>query len=316
MRRFASAPFGQGPCRAKPDDSPQTVTGGYQLLPSFGGRRFPPWPKPRASSAHPPLAGTPRNAPCAATAPRASTISTLLAVGSYSALTRRCLWPPQRSGWFLPSRIEVVPTSLSSRTKASGQHRHRQLRQCTWQAWMLFQEDAILTAAELTALLHTASTRLRPYLVVCAFAALRPHEAQQLGWEHVTAQGIYVPKAITKTVARYVPVLPTLAAWLDFFGPQTGKIFPHGYRTWRRDFDTCRKRAGLFESWGQDALRHSAISYWLAVEPNRAAVAMWSANSEDVQKRSYENPRSSAEAATWYAVLPQSLTSAPDEAEA
>ena len=177
-------------------------------------------------------------------------------------------------------------------------------------------EVAILCSAELTALLRVASPRLRPYLVICAFAALRPHEAQQIAWENVTCQGIYVPKAITKTVARYVPVLPTLSAWLNFFGPQSGKIFPHGYRTWRRDFDECRRQAALFESWGQDALRHSAISYWLAIEPNRAAVAMWSANSEDVQKRNYENPRSSAEAASWYAVLPHCLMPVADEAQA
>ena len=177
-------------------------------------------------------------------------------------------------------------------------------------------EVAILSPVELTALLRAASPRLRPYLVICAFAALRPHEGQQIVWENVTAQGIYVSKAITKTVARYVPVLPTLSAWLDFFSPRTGKVYPHGYRTWRRDFDECRKRAGTFENWGQDALRHSAISYWLALEPNRAAVAMWSGHSEQVQKRNYQNPRSPGEAATWYAILPESLALSSNETEA
>ncbi len=193
-----------------------------------------------------------------------------------------------------------VPTNPVAETKAVNARRE--------------DEVAVLSPLELTTLLRVATPRLRPYLVICAFAALRPHEAQQIAWENVTARGIYVPKAITKTVARYVPVLPALTIWLDFFGPQNGKVFTHGYRTWRRDFDDCRRQAGLFESWGQDALRHSAISYWLAIEPNRAAVAMWSANSEAVQKRNYENPRSSAEAAAWYAVLPDSLTPAADEA--
>lgn len=177
-------------------------------------------------------------------------------------------------------------------------------------------EVAILSPHELTALLRASAPRLRPYLILSAFAALRPHEAQQIAWEHVNAQGIYVSKAITKTVARYVPVLPALAVWLDFFGPQPGKVYPYDYRTWRRDFEACRKQARLFENWGQDALRHSAISCWLATEPNRAAVAMWSGNSEEVQKRNYENPRSASEAAAWYGVLPKVLTPEAYEAEA
>ena len=195
-----------------------------------------------------------------------------------------------------------VPTNPVAETKAVNARRE--------------DEVTILSPAELTSLLRAASSRLRPYLVICAFAALHPHEGQQIAWEHVTTEGIYVPKAITKTVSRYVPVVPTLAAWLKSFGPQSGRVFPHGYRTWRRDFDDCRRQAGLFENWGQDSLRHSAISYWLAIEPNRAAVAMWSANSEDVQKRNYENPRSSAEAAAWYAVIPHSVTPAADESKA
>ena len=57
-------------------------------------------------------------------------------------------------------------------------------------------------------------------------------------------------------------------------------------------------------TWPQDALRHSAISYWLGIEPNRAAVAKWSGTSAAVQTRDYDNPRSPEEAAEWYAVLP------------
>ena len=177
-------------------------------------------------------------------------------------------------------------------------------------------EVSILSPDELVTLLHAATPRLRPYLILSAFAALRPHEAQQIDWEHVKVKSIYVPHAVTKTVARYVPVLPALSTWLEFFGPQTGKVFPLDYRTWRRDFDACRKQAGLFEDWGQDALRHSAISYWLAVEPNRAFVAMWSGNSEEVQKRKYDNPRSASEAAAWYGVLPEMLKLTVHEAKA
>ena len=195
-----------------------------------------------------------------------------------------------------------VPTNPVAETKAVNARRE--------------DEVAILSPAELTALLRAAPTRLRPYLIICAFAGLRPYECQQINWENVTANGIYVPKAVTKTVARYVPTLPALSAWLNFFGLQSGRVFPHGYRTWRRDFDDCRKAAGLFDNWRQDALRHSAISYWLAVEPNRAAVAMWSGNSEDVQKRDYQNPRSSDEAASWYAVVPELVNASNDETKA
>ena len=167
------------------------------------------------------------------------------------------------------------------------------------------EEVPILNPEQLTRLIQHAVPRLRPYLVVSAFAALRPSEAQQIAWENVTPKGIYVPKAITKTVARHVPVVPTLAAWLQRFDEQAGNLYPRGYRTWRRDFEAARKAAGLYEGWDQDVLRHSAISYWLAVEPNRAAVAMWSANSEEVQKRDYQNPRSAEQAAAWYAVTPE-----------
>ncbi len=152
-------------------------------------------------------------------------------------------------------------------------------------------EVPILSPADLSRLFVHALPRLRPYLAICAFAALRPAECQRLRWDNVHPDAIYVPKSVTKTVARRVPILPALATWLASFGEREGRVVPP-VGTWKKDWEACRRAADLYDDWSQDALRHSSISFWLAIEPNRAAVALWSGNSEEVQRRHYENPRS------------------------
>ncbi len=181
-------------------------------------------------------------------------------------------------------------------------------------------EVPILTPEQLQALLRHSPTRLRAYVVICAFAGVRPEECRRLRWDAIRQGAIYVGKGQTKTVGRRVPVVPALQAWLDFFGPQAGPVCSP-LSTWRKDFRAATMAAGWGRgTWPQDALRHSAISYWLAVEPNRAAVALWSGNSEAVQRAHYDNPRSPEEAAAWYAVLPEilnpQLTGSTDEAKA
>ena len=195
-----------------------------------------------------------------------------------------------------------VPSNPVTETKAANPRREH--------------EVTILSPDQLASLFQVADARLYPYLACCAFAGLRPAECQRLKWEHIKPQGIYVPKSGAKTVARLVPILPALATWLESFCDQSGAVCPP-YGTWRKLFRKASVAAGWEKgTWPQDALRHSAISYWLAVTPDRASVAKHSGNSEAVQRRDYENPRSADEAAAWYSILPSILSKADHEVEA
>jgi integrase len=149
----------------------------------------------------------------------------------------------------------------------------------------------ILTIQEIRTLLDAAQScelpaSVIPYIVVQAFAGLRPTEAAKLRWEriHFDTKQIEVLGETSKTrETRFVDLYPLLAEWLLPFrvkqGPITGDYFA-------KTLHYVRAAAGLLP-WPKDVLRHCFGSYWLAVHRDRAHLAELMGNSLAVIKVHY-----------------------------
>ncbi|MEI6714642.1 MAG: hypothetical protein WCO60_12875 [Verrucomicrobiota bacterium] len=132
------------------------------------------------------------------------------------------------------------------------------------------KEPEILTPDQVTRLLSTClamDRELLGFYVIALFGGIRPTgELSKLQWNHVFAGGgkrIHVPAEVSKTGRiRYVPIEPTLKAWLEFIQPpHVGPVSPRGRLERRRK--KIESAAGIIP-WPQDGMRHSYASYWMA----------------------------------------------------
>lgn len=205
-----------------------------------------------------------------------------------------------------------------------------------------------LTPEELSALLAAADGRILPAVVLGAFAGLRQAEIRRLDWRNVDlAEGVVTLDAgATKTNSRRAVRLPAAAvAWLTDVAEKSGPAFIGGPET-RAAWDLCRLAAGFgpFETrllavrqataaltpkqrkalrpWPENALRHSAISYRLALSAEAAAsafnvapaavatvtgieaVAYAMGNSPKIIRAHYDALGKPSAAAAWFNVTP------------
>ncbi len=174
----------------------------------------------------------------------------------------------------------------------------------------------IFTPEELTKLLAHCPAPLQPVLVLGAFAGLRTAEIERLEWNEINLQSgmIEVKAKKAKTRARrLVPVTPNLAAWVESFrtaaiadGKQAeGSVWPHSAPyLFELQRDTA-KAAGV--TWKHNALRHSYISYRVAVVKNVAEVALEAGNSPDIIFQHYRELVSKEVAESWFGITPDTV---------
>lgn len=163
------------------------------------------------------------------------------------------------------------------------------------------EEITILTPAQVRTLLDAAEDKIKPYLALCAFAGLRPSEAQRLLWSDVSGGMIFIRqrKGISSTRHnRFVQITPNLLEWLPPLSERTGKIY------WgRRMFRRTVQAAGL-DPWFEDCLRHSAITYWMALHPNEQEAAARFGNSPAVIFKNYRTAVPEKTAREYYEIKP------------
>ncbi|MFZ4483346.1 MAG: site-specific integrase [Chthoniobacterales bacterium] len=207
----------------------------------------------------------------------------------------------------------------------------------------------VLTPDELAAMLSAAEARILPSIVLGAFAGLRQAEIKRLDWRNVDlAEGVVTLDAgTTKTNSRRAVRLPAAAvAWLTDVAENHGPIFTTSPET-RAAWDLARMAAGFgpfktslqavrqatatltpterkaLRPWPENALRHSAISYRLALRPEAAAdafkvaptatdavigigaVAYASGNSPKMIREHYDALCKPSAAAAWFSVSPE-----------
>lgn len=178
------------------------------------------------------------------------------------------------------------------------------------------QEDGpieIYTAAELNSLLKHADLQLVPFLAIGAFAGLRSSEIERLDWSDVKFDSdcIIVQKGKVKKRGksrRIVPMASNLKAILKPFAQDSGKIWPHTHPYLYEQLRATATRAEM--KLKNNALRHSFVSYRVAMIKNVPQVALESGNSPQMIDSNYRELVTENEAKTWFAIEPEELQSA------
>jgi integrase len=184
-------------------------------------------------------------------------------------------------------------------------------------------EVEIYNPAELGRLIEATQKHHKAYLpalVIGAFAGLRSSEIERLTWEDIRlARGVIVASAKKRGTPsrRLVPIQPSLAAWLSPYSNRKGKV-------WTGDHDSFYdaqeeiaaatavsedKKKGIAAQgpvkWKHNGLRHSFISYRLAIVEDDAKVALEAGNSKATVHEHYRELVEPGEAKAWFAIAPE-----------
>lgn len=176
------------------------------------------------------------------------------------------------------------------------------------------KDPDVFTPDELKRLLETArdqDEKLLPYIAIGAFAGLRSAETCRLIWEeHVDFDEkiIRLPSEITKTQQRRtVPISKTLLTYLRRFKSKTGKVMP--YQEPHRHLRPVAKAASV--TWVQNGLRHSCISYGMAIKPDAPKWAEQAGHSVQMLQINYKQLVSKKDAEKWFGTTYSSLDEKP-----
>ena len=161
----------------------------------------------------------------------------------------------------------------------------------------------LYTPDEMQSLLSKAGETLLPYLVIGAFAGLRNIEVTRLDWSHIRLERGFIEceASMTKTRRRrLVPITENLRAWLQPIAQSSGHVVPHRDVATALDY-FCKK---IGTTWKRNALRHSYISYRLALMPDTARVALECGNSPNIIFQHYRELVMPDHAQAWFNILP------------
>lgn len=159
--------------------------------------------------------------------------------------------------------------------------------------------------------------RLRVYFVIGCWLGLRPFEIRRIEWRHFDWQRNYLhvdEKVAMKTEeARFVPIPPKarslLESWLREAGlwalVQTPEHLDKQQRKCCFGKDGAElaarlRKVKLITVWPQDIMRHSYISYQIAVGHGKGQVAEWAGNSEAVIRKRYRRPLMKEDGEAWF----------------
>jgi integrase len=178
----------------------------------------------------------------------------------------------------------------------------------------------IYTPAEIEALLAAADAKLVPFLAVGAFVGLRSSEIMRLDWADVRMENgdpcIVVQQGKVKKRGksrRIVPMSANLKAWLAPYAKTSGLLWPFHFTYL---YDSLRELAAKAQAalrkadrtvkleWKSNALRHSCISYRVALIKNLPQVALESGNSPQMIDSHYRELVTEQDAQRWFNIMP------------
>jgi integrase len=160
---------------------------------------------------------------------------------------------------------------------------------------------SIFTPENIASLLTKADATLRPFLALGAFAGLRTAELQRLDWSEIDLDRGFITVAASKAKTRQrrlVPISENLKLWLLPARQISGSVCFHERAQ--------RPAAYLCEgfTWAKNGLRHSFISYRLAILHDTARVALEAGNSPEVIFGHYRELVTPEQARAWFEVTP------------
>lgn len=166
-------------------------------------------------------------------------------------------------------------------------------------------EILIFTPEEMLKLLLASHARMLPMMAIGAFCGVRSAEIRRLCWEDIKwdRSHIEIVGRKAKTAARrIVPLAENLKAWLAPWRQETGPIVsladPSG------SLNDIAIKAGIPGGWRQNGLRHSFISYRVALTGDVNRTALESGNSAKMIFRHYREVVDEVAAKDWFSLLP------------
>jgi len=160
---------------------------------------------------------------------------------------------------------------------------------------------SIFTPEQIAGLLKKADVTLRPYLALGAFAGLRTAELQRLDWSEIDLNRGYITVAASKAKTRQrrlIPISDNLKLWLTPSRKVSGPVCLHA---------NCQHAARVKcegFTWAKNKLRHSYISYRLAILHDTARVALEAGNSPEVIFGHYRELVTPEAAKAWFEIKP------------
>lgn len=167
------------------------------------------------------------------------------------------------------------------------------------------KEIAIFTPAEMESLLLTAHARILPLIAIGGFAGIRSAEVARLEWQDIKWDRGHIELAGSKAktaARRLVPLSDNLKAWLAPWRGETGPILTITDASGALG-DTAVK-AKIPGGWRQNALRHSFISYRVALTGDVARTSLEAGNSPRMIFRHYREIVDDEAAKAWWSIHP------------
>jgi integrase len=167
-----------------------------------------------------------------------------------------------------------------------------------------------LFAACLTPVKERGKWRTReemiPYLAVAAFCGLRAAEIMRLDWSEIHLTGserfVEIKAGNAKTASRRtVPITDNCAAWLERYAKTSGAVINLS-RADKQLFLYLAEKSGV--PWKHNGLRHSFISYRLAVIKDVGQVSLEAGNSPGMVFKHYRQLVRESEAKAWFSIIP------------
>ncbi len=164
----------------------------------------------------------------------------------------------------------------------------------------------IFTPAELRRLFAVASQEMKPYLAIGAFAGIRAAEVERLDWSDISLaeRRITLKGSKTKTGSRrIVPMSDNLALWLAPCEKPFGPVAPFANMSKQL---TERLAPAAEVEWKHNALRHSFVSYRVALLKNVHEVSLEAGNSPQMIHQHYRELVTEPAAKEWFSIVPDS----------
>jgi integrase len=182
----------------------------------------------------------------------------------------------------------------------------------------------ILTPKQAAELLAGCDDAILTGVVLGMFCGLRQAEISRMDWRDIDLAGghVVVGAGVAKTATRRTVTIPEAAKeWLAPHAKESGRVWPEGEQA-RNLWNLARIHAGFgpFSStsaivreaqagralrpWPDNALRHSAISYRVAIEGDLARIAYESGNSPGVIQRHYNGLAKPSAAKAFFEIRP------------
>lgn len=169
------------------------------------------------------------------------------------------------------------------------------------------KEPVIYSVEEVRSLLNLSpeESDIRAYIALAAFAGLRHAELDRLAWNKIDLidKTITLDGAIVKTARRrIVNISDNLAAWLAAYATKTNTTELVLKSNFQNRLDAWKKKNGL--QWKNNALRHSAASYYLALCGDEYKTAAQLGHSIQVLKTNYKGLVKEKDARAYWDILP------------